>query len=102
MNIPRNRQLTATSNASYDKTPGQRYAPGGAPIPTPPKYKQYKLSFMTKPTDELTSLTRPELARLLASRTGHGDFEKYHERFEHEDYNPLNLAQFDSSSFAQS
>lgn len=43
---------------------------------------------MTKPTDELTSLTRPELARLLASRTGHGDFEKYHERFEHEDYNP--------------
>jgi hypothetical protein len=30
-------------------------------------------------------LSRPVLGRLLASRTGHGDFADYHERFQHED-----------------
>ncbi|KAI9036018.1 uncharacterized protein KD926_002540 [Aspergillus affinis] len=30
-------------------------------------------------------LSRPLLARILASRTGHGDFAAYHERFNHED-----------------
>ena len=30
-------------------------------------------------------LKRPLLGRLLAARTGHGDFADYHERFNHED-----------------
>jgi hypothetical protein len=30
-------------------------------------------------------LPRPLLARILAARTGHGDFAGYHERFNHED-----------------
>jgi hypothetical protein len=30
-------------------------------------------------------LPRPLLARILAARTGHGDFAAYHERFNHED-----------------
>jgi hypothetical protein len=30
-------------------------------------------------------LPRPALRHLLAARSGHGDFAKYHERFRHED-----------------
>ena len=37
-----------------------------------------------QPPRELT-LPRRHLARLLAARSGHGDFSKYHERFKHED-----------------
>ena len=40
-----------------------------------------------KPPPELT-LKRATLHRLLAERSGHGDFEAYHVRFGHEDYTP--------------
>jgi hypothetical protein len=36
-------------------------------------------------TQELEELDRPMLHRLLAARSGHGDFARYHERFRHYD-----------------
>ncbi|KAI9037346.1 uncharacterized protein KD926_000633 [Aspergillus affinis] len=40
-------------------------------------------NFPRSPTE--LKLPRPFLARILAARTGHGDFAAYHERFNHED-----------------
>ena len=48
----------------------------------PPTYKQLAIPYIPRPP-ELT-LPRPSLGRLLAARSGHGDFAEYHERFNHE------------------
>ena len=37
------------------------------------------------PPGSYVELSRTTLHRLLAARSGHGDFADYHERFEHED-----------------
>lgn len=49
----------------------------------PPSYQHLDLA-VGKGNPELT-LTRRMLHRLLAERTGHGDFAEYHRRFNHED-----------------
>lgn len=47
-------------------------------------YKKWELPYVVKPLPEL-SLPRSILHRLLAIRTGHGDFSWYHTKFNHED-----------------
>ena len=47
-------------------------------------YKQWELQYKTTPPAEL-SLHRPILAKLLATRTKHGDYAWYHKKFKHED-----------------
>lgn len=49
----------------------------------PESYKRLNLPANLTPNDELNS-PRPLLARLLAARSGHGDFADYHERFHHD------------------
>ena len=51
---------------------------------SPERYARLGLELSTRPPPEL-SLPRPSLGRLLAARSGHGDFEAYHVRFHHED-----------------
>lgn len=48
------------------------------------RYRQWELPYAVKPPPEL-SLPRATLHRLLALRTGHGDFSWYHTKFKHED-----------------
>jgi hypothetical protein len=44
------------------------------------------LGIFTSPSrPEELQIARPLLGRILAARTGHGDFAAYHERFNHED-----------------
>lgn len=58
----------------------QRYWEANAPL----TYQQLGLRMTSKPPTEL-SLSRPVLGRLLAARSGHGDFADYHNRFSHQD-----------------
>ncbi|KAM9873607.1 hypothetical protein VDGL01_12316 [Verticillium dahliae] len=51
----------------------------------PTGYAGLKLEAPLKPTAEIETLTRRELHWVIAARTGHGDFEKHHRRFNHED-----------------
>jgi ribonuclease HI len=50
----------------------------------PQSYQDLGIISSPQCPDELR-LPRPLLARILAARTGHGDFAAYHERFNHED-----------------
>ena len=50
----------------------------------PERYRALGITFYLAPPKELT-LPRSVLGRLLAARSGHGDFAAYHERFGHED-----------------
>jgi hypothetical protein len=50
----------------------------------PQTYRDIGISTAPRRPEEL-QLPRPVLGRLLASRTGHGDFAAYHERFHHYD-----------------
>ncbi len=56
-----------------------------APPTAHPECQGYRLKASLQPTNELTLLNRRELGWLLAARTGHGDYVKYHSRFEHHD-----------------
>ena len=49
----------------------------------PQQYQDLSISLVKQPHE--LSLPRGILGRLLAARTGHGDFAEYHERFGHED-----------------
>ncbi|KAF7543577.1 hypothetical protein G7Z17_g10620 [Cylindrodendrum hubeiense] len=49
----------------------------------PESYQSYQLEAKTSSPAEL-QLPRKQLRHLLAARSGHGDFAKYHERFVHE------------------
>jgi len=51
----------------------------------PGSYKDTGLLATLGPTAELQQLGRPLLHRLLAARSGHGDFAAYHRRFGHAD-----------------
>jgi hypothetical protein len=48
------------------------------------QYRRWELSYAVKPLPEL-ELPRSTLHRLLAVRTGHGDFSWYHTKFNHDD-----------------
>jgi ribonuclease HI len=50
----------------------------------PKSYQDLRITSSPRCPDELR-LPRHFLARILAARTGHGDFADYHERFNHED-----------------
>jgi hypothetical protein len=50
----------------------------------PQSYRDLGITSSPLSPDELR-LGRPLLGRILAARTGHGDFADYHERFSHED-----------------
>ena len=50
----------------------------------PARYKELGIRIANGCPPEL-ELSRPTLHRLLAARSGHGDFADYHERFAHED-----------------
>ena len=50
----------------------------------PARYQGFRVQAKGRLPQEL-QLSRPILARLLAARSGHGDFREYHERFDHED-----------------
>ena len=47
----------------------------------PDYYQQWGLAFIPRPPE--LKLPRPTLHRLLAERSGHGDFQAYHDRFNH-------------------
>ena len=49
----------------------------------PQSYQNLGIKFPARAPPEL-SLARPLLSRLVAARSGHGDFADYHERFNHE------------------
>jgi ribonuclease HI len=50
------------------------------------RYKSWDLPYDTRHhPEELEVLTRPQLQRLLAIRTGHGDFAWYHRRYKHDE-----------------
>lgn len=51
----------------------------------PQRYRDLGIKMTPRAPQEL-KLPRRHLARLLAARTGHGDFSRYHERFGHEEY----------------
>lgn len=48
------------------------------------RYRRWDLPYVVKPSPEL-DLPRATLHRLLALRTGHGDFSWYHQKFHHDD-----------------
>jgi ribonuclease HI len=48
------------------------------------RYRKWALPYEVKPLKEL-DLPRSTLHRLLATRTGHGDFDWYHTKFKHKD-----------------
>jgi hypothetical protein len=50
----------------------------------PARYKDLGITAQGRLPTELC-LRRPVLGRLLAARSGHGDFYEYHERFNHQD-----------------
>ena len=49
----------------------------------PERYKNFGINIEKRPPELL--LPRAALGRLLAARSGHGDFAEYHERFKHKD-----------------
>lgn len=49
----------------------------------PPSYQDLAIPLVSLPPE--LSLPRGSLGRLLAARSGHGDFAQYHERFNHKD-----------------
>ena len=49
----------------------------------PVRYRDLGIGLEKRPPE--LHLPRPALGRLLAARSGHGDFAEYHERFKHED-----------------
>lgn len=49
----------------------------------PTRYKDLRIALEKQPPELL--LPRATLSRLLAARSGHGDFADYHECFKHED-----------------
>ena len=49
----------------------------------PKRYKDLGIGLEKHPSELL--LPRAALGRLLAARSGHGDFAEYHERFKHDD-----------------
>jgi ribonuclease HI/endonuclease/exonuclease/phosphatase family metal-dependent hydrolase len=51
---------------------------------SPQTYRDLGITTAPRLPDELR-LPRPLLGRILAARTGHGDFADYHERFQHDD-----------------
>lgn len=57
---------------------------------SPRSYQDLGLSMSSRSPKEL-SIPRRSLGRLLAARSGHGDFAAYHERFSHQDANCLCL-----------
>lgn len=52
---------------------------------TPHSYRDWKLPWLNSPGE--LQFSQPTLHRLLAERSGHGDFQDYHDRFQH-DANP--------------
>ncbi|KAL8391941.1 hypothetical protein RB595_002230 [Gaeumannomyces hyphopodioides] len=54
----------------------------------PDRYKAIGLPPVPKHTPDALQLHRKILQRLIAARTGHGDFDWYHRKFGHEDDNP--------------
>jgi len=50
----------------------------------PQSYRDLAIT-TSPPSPRELRLSRPILGRILAARTGHGDFADYHERFNHED-----------------
>lgn len=50
----------------------------------PERYKILGIQMTTRIPSELHMLTRKILGKLLAARSGHGDFADYHRRFKHE------------------
>lgn len=51
------------------------------------QYRRWDLPFRATCQEALGAISRPSLHRLLAIQTGHGDFAKYHERFNHDNAN---------------
>ena len=49
----------------------------------PKRYRDLRIGLEKRPPE--LHLPRPALGRLLAARSGHGDFAEYHERFKHDD-----------------
>ena len=49
------------------------------------RYNDWNLGYKIRSLEELHVLSRPELHRYLAIRTGHGDFAWYHVKFKHDD-----------------
>lgn len=53
----------------------------------PQRYSDLGIKMTSRAPSEL-SLPRKHMARLLAARSGHGDFTAYHKRFQHDEYQP--------------
>lgn len=51
----------------------------------PQSYRELGIMSAPTPPKELTMLSRATLGRVIASRSGHGDFADYHSRFNHSD-----------------
>ena len=62
---------------SWKKTATQSWWRSAAPE----RYKELEIPWQDRPKE--TQLGRAWLGRLVATRTGHGDFTPYHERFGH-------------------
>lgn len=62
----------------------------------PANYVRLKLKALLKCPPELKYLSRRVLHHYLAARTGHGDFEWYHKKFNHDDYNDYSCGSFKS------
>ena len=52
----------------------------------PLKYRRLGISFRHNPRELV--LSRSTLSKLIAARSGHGDFKKYHVRFHHHNFDP--------------
>ena len=76
MTVARLRRVAREKAAAAFKSWWERAAPA--------RYKELGIQLASGYPPEL-ELTRTTLHRLLAARSGHGDFADYHERFEHED-----------------
>ena len=57
----------------------------GAKLRLSRRYNDWNLGYKIRSPEELHVLSRPELHRYLAIRTGHGDFAWYHVKFKHDD-----------------
>ncbi|KAL8295706.1 hypothetical protein RB600_001261 [Gaeumannomyces tritici] len=64
----------------------------------PERYKDIGLPPIPQRTPDALQLHRKVLQRLIAARTGHGDFNRYHRRFKHEDDNPCRCGKNKSPS----
>ena len=84
--------LTLEEEVPYSLASLNRWARSFAPAAieqlwltvAPPTYRSLGITSSPLPPKEL-SLPRGILGRIIASRTGHGDFADYHERFNHQD-----------------